>query len=343
MRVVVTGVTGNVGTAVARRLAREDDLAVVGISRRPPSAGTVPMDDWRRVDLAHPESQDTLEEVLHGADALVHLAWQIQPSHDPLAMSSTNIDGTMRTLRAAADAGIRQIVIASSVGAYSPGSKDRRVDESWPTGGIDSSLYSRHKAQVERLLDRFETEHPDCVVTRLRPGLIFQRQAASEIARYFLGPFVPAQAATRVRLPRVPLPSEFVFQAVHADDVAEAYLLALRVRAGGAFNIAADPPLGPHDLAEVVGGTPLTTPLRIFRAGARLSWQARLQPTDEGWIDLAARSPLMATGRAREVLGWEPRYDAHAALDHLVAGLRTGAYGDTPPLRSRRHQRWRTQ
>ena len=53
------------------------------------------------------------------------------------------------------------LVYASSVGAYSPGPKDRAVDESWPTGGIQTSFYSRHKAEVERLLDVFETEHAD--------------------------------------------------------------------------------------------------------------------------------------------------------------------------------------
>ena len=52
------------------------------------------------------------------------------------------------------------LVYASSVGAYSPGPKDRRVDETWPTGGVPTSFYSRHKAEVERLLDAFEREHP---------------------------------------------------------------------------------------------------------------------------------------------------------------------------------------
>ena len=43
------------------------------------------------------------------------------------------------------------------------GPKDRRVDESWPTTGIPTSFYSRHKAEVERLLDRFEEEEsPRC-------------------------------------------------------------------------------------------------------------------------------------------------------------------------------------
>src|SRR3712207_7272615 len=53
--------------------------------------------------------------------------------------------------------------------AYSPGSKDRRVDESWPTDGIETSFYSRHKAATERLLDDAEKRYPDLRSVRLRP------------------------------------------------------------------------------------------------------------------------------------------------------------------------------
>ena len=295
------------------------------------------------IDLSRSDSSGALGAALQGIDAVVHLAWQIQPSHDAQVMTATNVEGSLRVVRAAAEAGVQHVVVASSVGAYSPGPKTERVPESWPTDGIATSMYSRHKAEVERRLDRCEAERPGCTITRLRPGLIFQKEAASEIARYFLGPFVPVRALTRAHLPRVPLPREFVFQAVHADDVAEAYLLALRARAGGAFNIAAEPALGPEHLAAVVGGKAVPAPLSLFRAGAQLTWRARLQPTDRGWVDLAARSPLMATSRARDVLGWQPRHDAQAALKDLVDGLRAGAHGTTPPLRSRRHQRWRTQ
>ena len=71
------------------------------------------------------------------------------------------MDGSRRVFSAAAAAGVPALVYASSVGAYSPGPKDRAVDESWPTGGIKTSFYSRHKAEVEQLLDVFEAEHPE--------------------------------------------------------------------------------------------------------------------------------------------------------------------------------------
>src|SRR5207302_1676096 len=104
-------------------------------------------------------------------------------------MRRTNLDGSRNVFSAALDAGVGAIVYASSIGAYSAGPKETPVDESWPTEGIPSSTYSRHKSDVERLLD--SAGQGGLRTVRFRPALIFQAAAASEIARYFLGPFVP--------------------------------------------------------------------------------------------------------------------------------------------------------
>ncbi len=125
---------------------------------------------------------------------------------------------------AAVRAGVKLLVHASSVGVYSPGPKDRRVDESWPSGGVPTSFYSRHKAEAERLLDELEGE---VRIVRLRPGPIFKREAGSEIRRLFIGPLLPSPLVHPRLLPVLPLPPGLILQAVHADDVGEAYRLAL--------------------------------------------------------------------------------------------------------------------
>src|SRR4051812_21808469 len=177
MRVVVVGATGNVGTSVLHALAGDTAIeSIVGVARRMP-AMSFPGVEWVAADI---RSSD-LEPIFTGADAVVHLAWAIQPSRDEAELRSVNVDGSARVFRAAGRAGVGALVYASSVGAYSPGPKDRAVDESWPTDGIETSFYSRHKAEVERLLDRFEAEFPSVRSVRLRPGLIFKREAAQEI------------------------------------------------------------------------------------------------------------------------------------------------------------------
>ena len=328
MRVVVTGASGNVGTSLLRALEQDELVqSVVGIARRRP-AGVFPKTAWVEADV----SRDDLDPAMRGADAVVHLAWLIQPARDEAKLRATNVDGSARVFHAAARAGVPRLVYASSVGVYSPGPKDRAVDESWPTNGIASSYYARHKAEVERLLDRFEEQHRDVRVVRLRPGLIFKREAASEIRRLFAGPLLPGFLARPSLIPFVPDVARLRFQAVHSYDAGEAYRLAVTREVRGAFNIAAEPVLDPRELGRLLGARPVPVPARVLRGAAALTWRLRLQPAAEGWVDMALAVPVMDTARARRELGWTPRFSAGEALLDLLAGFRAGAGAETPPL-----------
>lgn len=323
MRVVVVGATGNVGTAVLRRLQAEvSDL--IGVVRQvPPADAGAPYDAvrWHGIDVASPTSVIALAGAFEGADAVVHLAWLLQPNHDERVLKATNIDGTRHVLAAAVAAGVPHIVVASSVGAYSPGPKRRRVDEHWPTGGIATSHYSRHKVVVERMLDRFEVEHPDVAVTRLRPGLVMQGPVGEELRALFAGPLVPVRWLGRVPLPVVPLPARTVSQVVHADDLADAFARVIARRARGAFNVAAEPVIGPEEVARVLRGRWVPVRIAPIRMLVSLAWHLRLVAADPGWLDIAVTVPVMDTSRARDELGWEPRHDAVDALAEAVSGV----------------------
>jgi UDP-glucose 4-epimerase len=328
MRVVVVGPTGNVGTSLLPAL--EDDPvieSVLGLARRTPSSHFAKT-SWIGADITESE----LEPHFQGADAVVHLAWAIQPSRSIGALYNVNVAGSKRVFDAVAAAGVPALVYASSVGAYSPGPKMRAVDESWPTEGVATSFYSRHKAEVESLLDAFQSENPNVRVVRLRPALIFKRDAGAEVRRLFAGPFLPSPLLRRSLIPIVPDIERLRFQCVHSFDAAEAYHLAITKPVNGAFNIAADPVLDGAKLAEILKARPVKVAPRVARALTSLTWQTRLQPTPPGWFDLAMQSPLLDTTRARTELGWTPRYTSEAALLDLLAGLREDAGLSTPPL-----------
>ena len=158
MRIVVVGATGNVGTSLLESLRSETAVEeIVAVARRAP-ATTFPRTTFVSADIARAD----LVPLFRGADAVVHLAWLIQPGRDESVTGAVNIDGSRRLFRAVADAGVPLLVYASSVGAYSPGPKDRFVDESWPTDGTPSSFYSRHKATLERDLDLLEIGRASC-------------------------------------------------------------------------------------------------------------------------------------------------------------------------------------
>src|SRR3954465_1538494 len=330
MKVVVVGATGNVGTSLLHALAGDPSVeSIVGVARRRP-AMTFPGVEWVQADIR----SDDLVSLFRGADAVVHLAWLIQPSRDEAELRSVNVEGSARLFRAAGEAGVGALVYASSVGAYSPGPKDRAVDESWPTDGVQTSFYSRHKAEVERLLDGFEAEFPSVRSVRLRPGLIFKREAAQEIRRYFAGPFVPSFLVRPGLIPVVPDVERLRFQAGHSMDVGGAYRLAVvSDGARGGYNVAADPVLDPDELASVLGARKLTVSSELLRRAASVTWRLRLHPAPEGWVDMALGVPIMDTSRVRDELGWTPRRSSGGALLDLLAGMRDRSGADPPPLR----------
>lgn len=329
MRVVVTGATGNVGTSLLQVLSADESIdAIVGLARRRPQLSFA-----KTTFVAADVARDDLAETFRGADAVIHLAWLIQPSRDRQATHTVNVDGSHRVFQAAAAAGVSTLVHASSVGAYSPGPKDRRVGEDWPTGGIRTSFYSRDKAEVERILDAFEPMHPQMRVVRLRPGLIFKAEAASGIRRLFAGPLLPTSLLRRDLIAIVPAMARLRFQGVHSLDVADAYRLAvLSTTARGAFNVAADPVLDSAELGRLLDARPVSVSPRVLRAAAGLSWKLRLQPTPPGWLDLALGVPLMDMTRAREQLGWTPALTSGEALLELIDAMRRGDGLDTAPL-----------
>ncbi|SLK11468.1 NAD-dependent epimerase/dehydratase family protein [Arthrobacter sp. P2b] len=345
MRIAITGASGNAGTALLRNLQgqlakKPGSLQLTGISRRLPDTSREPYAgvEWHTLDIGVDSDRPLLESALAGVDAVVHLAWQIQPNRDLEQLYRTNVNGTRRVLEAARTAGVKQIVCASSVGAYSKAPKDRRVDESWPAGGMAGSHYSRHKAEQEEILDRFAEAEPGIAVARLRPGLIFQSEAGSEIGRYFLGRVIPRLLPGKLRVPLLPAPDNLIFQAVHADDVAEAYWRAIDQRASGAFNIAAEPVLTPHELARIVGARRiLPVPMGLLHAVVDIAWRLRLQPTDSGWVDMAAGAPIMDTSRARRILGWEAKTSSVDAVKEVLEGMGKGkGVSPSPLLKPRR-------
>jgi UDP-glucose 4-epimerase len=337
VRVVVVGATGNIGTAVVRRLL-EGGHEVHGLARRPPGgthedgAGTA---RYTALDLTRADRGARLREAFRDADAVVHLAWGFQPTRNTAYLQRLDVGGTLAVLEAARATSVSHLVHISSLGAYSPGRATEPVEEDWPTGGIPWLPYSRHKAAAERLLDAHEAvpgHRPQ--VARVRPSLAARRDVGGALDRYTLPSLLPARLLTA--LPILPMDRRFRVQLTHSDDIAEGIVAVLERGATGAFNLAAEPVLTRDDVARALHARPVHLPWPVLRAAATVAWWLRLQPVDPGWLDMAWLVPVMSSRRAREELGWAPRHDARAVLTESVAGM-VGASGtDTPALRPRR-------
>jgi nucleoside-diphosphate-sugar epimerase len=136
-------------------------------------------------------------------------------------------------------------------------------------------------------------------------------------------------------LPLLPLDRRLCIPLVHADDVAEAITRVIDRRAAGPFNVAAEPPVGRDDIAAALGARPVHIPSGVLGALVDLSWRARLQHIDRGWLDMAFTVPLLDCSRARRELGWVPQWSSTDALADLLDGVEHRIYTDSPPLRRR--------
>ncbi|WP_197377163.1 NAD-dependent epimerase/dehydratase family protein [Mycolicibacterium baixiangningiae] len=334
-RIVVTGASGNVGTGVLRALASKlPDTEVVGVCRRPPTHGQ-PYERvrWHAVDLSAPNAVADLGAAVRGADAVIHLALAVQPVRDENYLYRANVVGTQALLTAMTTAGVRQLVYASSLGIYAPGSGEP-VTEDWPTTGQPTSVYSRHKVMVERILDDFERDHPDVTVSRFRPTVVVQREAAWLIKSLYLGPVVPRSALELLRrreLPVLPLPARLKLQFVHADDVGDAVVRLTTQQVRGSFNIAADV-LDTAALAGLVGARPVNVPPQAVRTVIAALSAVRLVALAPGWYDVAFKSPLMDTSKARRTLGWAPARSSTESARELIEGLADGAVGTSAAM-----------
>lgn len=315
--VTVTGASGNVGQSLLDVLEADDRVAEVrALSRRPPEDEPRAKVRWFGADVG----EDDLAPAFVGADAVVHLAWKIQPSWDVDELRRVNVEGSAAVFRAAVEAGVPAIVHASSVGAYAPGPKDRLVGEDHPLGGHPDHPYSVHKAAVEGLLDQLEVDHPQLRVVRMRPALLFTARSGLELRRYFL-PRVPGVPA--LLRPALVDRAPSRFQVVHTDDAAAGFAAAALADVRGAFNLATDDVIGSGPIGALEGPARLT---------ASASWRLHAQPVDPGWVTLVFRSPLLDATRARTELGWRPTRTGHQALADGLAGIRHTRTAPTPAL-----------
>src|SRR5215218_6240592 len=337
--VAVTGASGNVGTALLRRLtAPAAGVAEVrGLARRrPPDIAPYDGVRWFPADLGEAASEEVLSEFLDGVDAVVHLAWALQPGRRPDDLRRVNVEGTRRVMRAAGVAGVRHVVHMSSIGAYAPGAVGQRVAEDWPTTGIPSAHYSRDKSEAERVVHEVAARHPDLTLTVVRPTLVLQPDAGSEIGRYFLGPllFGAARLLPGPVAKRLPLPLPQVSVAfVHADDVADALVRILGRRVAGPFNLAADPLMDAAALARALGTWRAPVPALAVRTTVQAAFAAHVIPTEPGWVDIGTQVPALNTTRARKLLDWAPAHRGDEVLREFVAALGRGEGAAGPLLR----------
>lgn len=137
--VAVTGPTGTLGHGLVPLLEADDRVAgVVGVARRPFDAAA---HGWAKMTYRRGDVRDrrVLEQAFAGADVVVHLAFSVLGTAARAETAGVNVDGTLNAVQAAAAAGARRFVYASSVAAYGfHDERPTRLTEDIEPRGTDS-------------------------------------------------------------------------------------------------------------------------------------------------------------------------------------------------------------
>ncbi len=325
LTVAVTGPTGTFGFGLMPLLQDDERIGqVVGIARRPfdPTEHGWTRMTYRRGDV---RDEDALKEAFAGADVVVHLAFLIVGGNRETTRA-INVEGTLNAFRAAAAAGVKRFVYASSVAAYGF-HRDNPVGmtEQWPVRPADRLSYAQEKAELEELLQAEAAAHPELELYLLRPPVVLGPHTVGG-KQILPGPLAPLGRHLEGRFRRLPVPvpaavPAIPLQLIHEDDVGTA-LLQCVVAAGppGAYNIAAGDVVTAVDVARELGFLPIPLPARPAHRVARAFSRLPFLPAAAEWVEAMSHPAVMDTSRAKEQLGWKPQ---HSALEAVRAALKS--------------------
>lgn len=331
LTVAVTGPTGTFGFGLMPLLEADDRIrSVVGVARRPfdPAEHGWHKMDYRRGDVRDVEG---LEQAFAGADAVVHLAFLITGTGKRETNRTVNVEGTLNAFRAAAAAGARRFIYASSAAAYGFHSDNPiGMTEEWPARPALHLFYAQEKAELEALLAEESTSHPSIDLYLLRPPVVLGPHTLG--AKDLLpGPLeaLGKRAAGLIDRSPVPIPllvPDLPMQFVHEADVGQAIQLCI-VGAGppGTYNIAGDGVVRGADIVRELGMVPLPLPAGLSHRLARLAVSVPrppfLPPVLE-WLEAATHPSIIDASKAKRLLGWRPHYSGLEALQDTI-GRRT--------------------
>jgi UDP-glucose 4-epimerase len=303
--IAITGVGGMVGRRLVEVLDEDPGVTrIIGIDRRAPQGLSSPKLHFQVGDVR----DERIAEALAGADALVHLAFRVDPIHDAAAMRAVNVDGAAAVFEAALVAGVGHLVYPSSVIVYGAHpDNDVPLTESSELRGIPNFPYAEHKLDVERWLAPWIEHHPELAVTVLRFGALLGPGVDNFITRSFEAPRIPT-----IRGHRPPL------QFLHPEDAVSSMHHVLRKRLTGYYNVCADGWLSFDEVTAIMGRGTVEVPEELAYGTVDRMWSLGLGEQPPGVLALFTHPWVMSASKL-EATGWRPRHSNRDAVAAMAA------------------------
>ncbi len=296
--VLITGICGRLGRALARRLHRE--TKVVGIDRRP-FRGKPKDIVHHELDIRRKRAKDVFRT--ERPEAVVHLGVM----HDPRASSaehhSWNVSGFSKVLDYAAQYEIPKVVVLSSANVYGPRPDNPQfLEEDAPLLAGSNFSEMRDLVEVDMIAQSFFWKRPQTETVLLRPV-------------HILGAVhnAPSNYLRREVVPTV-MGFDPMVQVIHQDDVVEAIRRSLEPSIRGVYNLAGPAPTAVSRVIEVAGRGRLPLPHFAFRAALKRMWRFGATSFPAPELDFIRYVCMVDDSRARRELGHQPQHDLLATV-----------------------------
>ena len=301
-RIFLTGASGYLGSLLLERLAELPEVeGITGIALSTPRAPLPSKVKFLQMDMRSPD----LAAVMAGHDVVVHTAcvvlWPAKMSVQE--RDDINLNGVRNVARAAIANKITRFIHTSSMAAYDPvlavGKSD--VTEDFPIGKGDSSYYYWNaKAMAEQALKE-TLNGSSMVLTFLRPiYIIGPRNRANARSYRNNATNFPGQNPRR--------------QFIHEEDVAAAFIHALRTDLPGAFNVVPDDFIRMREVWKIVGAKFVpTAPLWLARGITGIRWRYFGSLIHPSWVQDMLVDFTGSNAKLKDT-GWRPQFGSEHAL-----------------------------
>jgi len=295
MKILVTGSAGHLGEALVRTL-RNTGNEVVGLD--------ILRSDFTDITGSIVD-RDFVKACMRGVDAVLHAATLHKPhvgTHSRQSFVDTNITGTVNLLEEAVAAGVRAFVFTSTTSAFGRAlTPPAGVPAAWITeevAPVPRNIYGVTKTAAEDLCELFHG-HDGLRCLVLRTSRFFPEEDDRKETR-------DAYADGNVKA------NEFLYRRVDLEDVVDAHLLALEKASEigfGRYIISSTTPFTREDLTDLRADAPAVLERKFPEYEAE--YERR------GWRMFPGIDRVYVNDRARNELGWRPKYDFGYVLERL--------------------------
>src|SRR5256714_6996870 len=324
MKYVITGGSGYIGSRLVEFLAGRPDTERIAIADIKPPRIPHARTEFHRTDVRDRAALQALLERVE-PDALVHLAFVLNPIRDEDTMYDIDVNGTLNALDAAARTGTQHVLVTSSTTAYGAWPDNPEpISEDWILRGQPDFAYARDKTEADRLCQLWAADHPERTMTIVRPCIVLGPNVDNYIVRgWDDAPFLPRFRGE---------PDQHV-QFVHEDDLAEAISGLLVGRHAGAFNVTGDGLMTWQETAEVAGIRLRTFPFGFVYGLNRLMRRLHVPGTESppGPLHFIRNPWGCSNENVSASHGSAPQHDSRETFELTLRSRRVLGADGTPP------------